>query len=100
VKLHLNNRKENEFGIEEEWKNLQNILKSKWKFRTIKRRNRRKYLKILDDQLKQLVETKKKLYYKWLTSKKLEVKLEYKRNSQRNSQKRSKKNTKNFLGQT
>jgi hypothetical protein len=29
VKLHLNNRKENEFGIEEEWKNLQNILKSK-----------------------------------------------------------------------
>jgi hypothetical protein len=29
---------------------------------TISRRNRRKYLKIWDDQLKQLIETKKKPY--------------------------------------
>jgi len=28
VKLHLNNTKENETGIEKEWKNLQNIIKS------------------------------------------------------------------------
>jgi len=50
-------------------------------FRTIKRQNRRKYLKIWDDQIKQLIETKKKLYKKWLNSKKLEDKLEYKRNT-------------------
>ena len=28
MKLHLNNTKENETGIEKEWKNLQNIIKS------------------------------------------------------------------------
>jgi hypothetical protein len=48
VKLHLNNTKENESDIEEEWKNLQTILKSaaNESLGTIKRRNRRKYLKI------------------------------------------------------
>jgi len=45
-------------------KNLQNILKSaaNENLETIKRRNRRKYLKIWDDQIKQLIETKKKSY--------------------------------------
>ena len=59
VKLHLNNTKENEVDIEKEWKNLQNILKSAENegLGTIKRRNRRKYLKIWDDQIKQLIET-------------------------------------------
>jgi hypothetical protein len=69
VKLHLNNTKENEFDIEEEWKKLQNIKIS----RTIKRRNRGKYLKIWDDQIKQLIETKKKSCNKWLTSNKLKT---------------------------
>jgi len=50
-------------------------------FGTIKRQNRRKYLKIWDDQIKQLIETRKKLYKKRLNSKKLEDKLEYKRNT-------------------
>jgi len=82
VKFHLNNTKENEIYIEKEWKNLQNILKSATNesLGTIKRRNKRKYLKIWDDQIKQLIKTKKKLYKKWLDSKKLEDKLEYKRN--------------------
>ena len=44
--------------------NLQNILKSSANeiLGTIKRRSRRKYLKIWDDQIKQLIETKKKSY--------------------------------------
>jgi len=61
VKLHLNNTKENEIDIEKEWKNLQNILKSTTNesLGAIKRRNRRKYLKIWDGQIKQLVETER-----------------------------------------
>jgi hypothetical protein len=64
VKLHLNNKKENETDIEKEWKNLQNIIKSaaNESLGTIKKRNRRKYLKIWDDQTKQLIETKKTSY--------------------------------------
>ena len=64
VKLHLNTTKKNEIDFEEEWKNLQNILKSAAhkSLGTIKRRNKRKYLKIWDDQIKQLIETKKKSY--------------------------------------
>jgi len=64
VKLHLKNTKENEKDIEKEWKNLQNILKSaaNESLGTIKRRYRRKYLKIWDDKIKQLIETKKKSY--------------------------------------
>jgi len=64
VKLHLSNKKENEIDIEKEWENLQNILKSaaSESLGTIKRRNRTKYLKIWDDQIKQLIETKKKSY--------------------------------------
>jgi len=64
VKLLLNNSKENEIDIEKEWKNLQNILKSaaNESLGTIKGRNRRKYLRIWDDQIKQLIETKKKSY--------------------------------------
>jgi len=44
----LKNTKENEIDIKKEWKNLQNILKSaaNESLGTIKRRNRRKYLKI------------------------------------------------------
>ena len=55
VKLHLNNTKENETDIEREWKTLQNKLKSaaNGSLGTTKRRNRRKYLKIRDDQIKQ-----------------------------------------------
>jgi len=55
VKLHLNKTKENEINIEKEWKNLQNILKSaaNESLGTRKRRNRRKYLKIWNDQIKQ-----------------------------------------------
>ena len=57
-----NNTKENETDTEKEWKNLQNILKSaaNGSLGSIKRWNRRKYLKIWDDQIKQLIETKKK----------------------------------------
>jgi hypothetical protein len=64
VKLHLNNTMENETDIETERQNLQNILKSaaNESLETIKRRNRRKYLNIWDDQIKQLIETKKKSY--------------------------------------
>ena len=60
----LKNTKENEIDIEKEWKNIQNILKSasNESLGTIKRRYRRKYLKIWDDQIKQLIETKKKSY--------------------------------------
>ena len=62
MKFHLSNTKENEIDIEKEWKNLQNILKSavNESLGTIKRQNRRQYLKIWDDQIKQLIETKKK----------------------------------------
>jgi hypothetical protein len=61
VKLHLNNTKESEIDIEKEWKTVQNILKSaaNESLGTIKRRNWRKHLKIWDDQIKQLIETKK-----------------------------------------
>ena len=64
VKLHLHTTKKSETDIDEEWKNLQNILKTAAheSLRTIKRRNKSKYLKILDDQIKQLIETKKKSY--------------------------------------
>ena len=54
VKLHLKNTKENEIDIEKELKNLQNILKSaaNESLGTIKKRNRRKCLKIWDQQMK------------------------------------------------
>ena len=83
VKFHLNNTKEVEIDIEKEWKNLKNILKSaaNESLGTIKWRNRRKNLKIWDDQIKQWIEAKKKSFKKWLNSKKLEDKLEYKRNT-------------------
>jgi len=53
VKLHLKNTKENEIDIEKEWKNLQNILKpaANESLGTIKRRNRRKYLKEWGEQI-------------------------------------------------
>jgi hypothetical protein len=62
VKLHLRNTKENEIDIGKEWKNLQNILKSaaNESLETIKRQNRRKYLKIWDEQIEQLIESEKK----------------------------------------
>jgi DNA-binding TFAR19-related protein (PDSD5 family) len=62
VKLHFNNTTENELDIEKEWKNLHNILTSSANERLgiIKRRNRRNFLKIWDDQIKQLIETNKK----------------------------------------
>jgi hypothetical protein len=62
VKFHLNNIKENEAGIEKDWENLQNILKlaAYESLGKIKGQNRRKYLEIWDDQIKQLTEAKKK----------------------------------------
>jgi hypothetical protein len=45
----------------------------------MKKHNRRKYLKIWDDQVKQLLENKKNLHKKWLNSKKIEDKTEYKK---------------------
>jgi len=53
VQRHLNNTKEKDIDIEKEWKNLQNLLKSaaNESLGTIKRLNRRKYLKIWDDQI-------------------------------------------------
>jgi len=64
VKLHLNNTKENEIDIEKEWKNLQNILQlaANESLGKMKKQNRRKYLKIWDDQIKKLIETKKESY--------------------------------------
>jgi hypothetical protein len=64
VTLSLNITKENETDIEKEWENLQNILKSAANegLGTIKRRYRRKYLNIWDDQIKQIIETKKISY--------------------------------------
>ena len=64
MKLHLNKTQENETDIEKEWTNLQNIIKpaANESLGTVKRWNRRKYLKIWDDQIKQLIETKKKAY--------------------------------------
>jgi len=64
VKIHLNNTKENEIDIDREWENLQKILNSaaNESLGSIKRRNRRKYLKIWDDQIKQLIETNRKSY--------------------------------------
>jgi len=55
VKLSLKNTKKNEIDMEKGWKNLQNILKSaaKESLGTMKRRNRRRYLKIWDDTIKQ-----------------------------------------------
>jgi hypothetical protein len=55
LKRHLNNTTENEFDTEKELKNLQNILNAAEteSLGTIKRRNRRKYLKILDNKIKQ-----------------------------------------------
>jgi hypothetical protein len=55
VKLRLNNKKTNEKDVDKDWKNLQNILKSTAykSLGKIKRRNRRTYLKIRDDQIKQ-----------------------------------------------
>ena len=63
VKHHLNKTK-NETDNEKEWKNLQNIIKSaaNESLGTVKRRNRRKYLKLWDDKIKQLIQTKKKSY--------------------------------------
>jgi len=44
----------------------------------INRQNRRKYLKIRDDQIKPIIEAKKTSYKKWLASKQLEDKTAYK----------------------
>ena len=99
MKFHLNNTKENEIDIRREWKTVQNILKSaaNESLGTTKRRNGIKYLKIWDDQIKQIIETKKKSYRKWLNSKKLED--SYNTNKTLHWLKRSKKKTKTFLGQ-
>ena len=100
MKLHLNNTKENEIVIEKEWTNLQNILKSaaNESLGTIKRQNRRKYLKIWDDQIKQLIETKKKSYKNMAEFKETrrQTGIQKKHST---GQKGSKKQTKTFLGQ-
>ena len=71
MKLRLNKKKENETDIEKEWTNLQSIIKSEANesLVTVKRQNRSKYIKIWDDQIKQLIETKKKSYKNgWIQS--------------------------------
>ena len=77
VKLHLNNIKTNEWDAEKECKNLQNMLKSAAhnSLRKIMRWNTRKCLKILNDQIKKLIETNKTSYMKWLASMNLEVRI-------------------------
>jgi hypothetical protein len=62
VNFHLNSVKQNETDIKNEWKNLQNILKS-GTYETlgeIKGRNRTQYLHVWNDQIKQLIEARKK----------------------------------------
>ena len=61
MKLHLKITKENEIDIEMEWETLQNILKSaaNESLGTTNRPIRRKYLKIWDDKIHKLIETKK-----------------------------------------
>lgn len=63
---------------------LKSILKSAGykSLGKINRRNRRKHLKIWEDQIKQLTEAKKTSYKKWLASRKLEGKIEYERNTE------------------
>jgi hypothetical protein len=85
--------------IEKKWKNLQNIIKSEANesLGTIQKRNRRKYSKIWDDQIKQLIETKK-------TSYKMAEFKETRRQAgiqkkHSTCQKRSEKKRKTFLGQ-
>jgi hypothetical protein len=76
IKHHLNNIEETD--IEKEWENLQDILKSKTDGRLgkIKRQNRRKYLKMWDNQ-KKIIEEKS--YKKWLISKTPEDRIKYKK---------------------
>jgi septum formation inhibitor MinC len=99
MKLNLNNTMENEIDIEKEWQNLQNVLKSaaNESLVTTKRRNRRKYLKVWDDQLKQLIETQKN-HIKMAESKETrrQTGIQKKHSTCQN---RSKTKTKNFLGQ-
>jgi hypothetical protein len=100
LKLHLNNTKENETYIEQQWRNLEIILKSaaNESLGTMKRRNRRKYLKIWDDQIKQLIQTKKKSYKKMaeLKETRRQTGIQKKHSI---GQKRSMKSTKTLLGQ-
>ena len=83
VRLHLSNTKGDETDIEKEWKILQNILKSASieSLGTIKTWNRRKYLKIRDGQIKQLIETKKNSYKNGWIQRKKEDEVEYKTNT-------------------
>ena len=99
MKLHLNNTKENEIDIEMEWKNLQNVLKSasNESLGTIKRRYRRQYLKIWDDQIKQLIETKNNhIKIAEFKETRRQTGIQKKHST---GQKGSKKETKNFLRQ-
>jgi hypothetical protein len=45
----------------------------------MKKHNRRKYLRIWDDQVKQLIKNKMNLYKKWLNTKKVEDKIKCKK---------------------
>jgi phage shock protein A len=45
----------------------------------MKKHNRRKYLRIWDDQVKELIENKKNLHEKWLSTKTVEDKIECKK---------------------
>jgi len=62
VKLHFNNIKTHKTDDEKEWENLQNILKAT-AYKGLgkrKRRNKRKWLKIWDGQIKELIKARKK----------------------------------------
>jgi hypothetical protein len=95
----LTQYKNNEIYMEKEWKNLQNLLNSAAteSLGTVKRQNRRKYLKIWEDQIKQLIETKKN-HTKMAEFKESRRQTGIQKNHS-TGQKRSKKKTKAFLGQ-
>lgn len=76
AKRHLNNIKIHKTDVQKEWENLQNILKAApyKSLGKIKRRNKRKYLKIRDDQIKEFLQAKI-----WLALKTLEYKIAHQR---------------------
>jgi hypothetical protein len=96
VKFHLKYTNENEIDFEKEWENLQNVLKSAAKeiLGTIKRRNRRKCLKIWDNQIKQLIEIKNHIKMAEFKETRRQTVIQKKHNT---GQKRSKKKTKTSL---
>ena len=74
-------KKEESIDVEEEWENLKQILKSAAEESLGKLRPncKRKYLKIWDEEMKNLIKEKKEAYNKWLNNKTMADKINYKR---------------------